>query len=243
VAKAREERALSAKKRPDKQRVTGEAARKKRREEAKKLSLNQRLIKALAHPLRVKLLAFLNEGEWSPNELSEELGEGLSQVSYHINVLVDFEMIEMTKTEPRRGAVEHYYRAIERAYIPSEMAKRIPKSGQQVIANDILEAIDKDVGDSAKSGRFYERNDCHVSYTPASLDEEGCAEANELADEFVSRFLEIEGKSAGRRATVEGGGEHIAISAAVLVFPSEHGEKKKARAKKKGKRSKKPKGK
>jgi DNA-binding transcriptional ArsR family regulator len=233
---------LSAEKKRGKQRDTSQAARMKRRQDAKKLSLNQRLIKALAHPLRVKLLAFLNEGEWSPNELSEELGEGLSQVSYHINVLEDFEMIEMTKTEPRRGAVEHYYRAVERAYIPSEMAKRIPKSGQQVIANDILEAIDLDVGDSTKSGKFYERDDSHASYTPASLDEQGCAEANELADEFVTRFLGIAAKSAGRRATGEGDGEHIALSAALLVFPSEHGEKKRARAKKQGKGSRKKKG-
>ena len=232
---------MSAEKKRGKQRETSQTARRKRREAAKKLTLNQRLIKALAHPLRVKLLAFLNEGEWSPSELSEELSEGLSQVGYHINVLEDFEMIELTKTEPRRGAVEHYYRAVERAYIPSEMAKRIPKSGQQVIANDILEAIDLDVGDSTKSGKFYERDDAHASYTPASLDEQGCAEVNELADEFVARFLDVAGKSACRRAAGEGGGEHIAISAALLVFPSEHGEKKKARAKKQAKRSRKKK--
>lgn len=227
---------MSAEKRSVKQKGTGRVSRQKRKQDAKKLSLNQRLIKALAHPLRVKVLALLNEGEWSPNELSEELGEGLTQVSYHVNALRDFEMIEMTKTEPRRGAVEHFYRAIERAYIPSEMAKRIPKSGQQVIANDILEAIDQDVGDSAKSGKFYERDDSHVSYTPASLDEQGCDEANQLADEFVARFLEIECKSASRRAARAGEGDHIAISAALLVFPSEHGAKK-ARSRNKGKRS------
>ena len=53
----------------------------------------------------------------SPNELSKELEEGLSQVSYHVKVLKDFECIEMVKTEPRRGAVEHYYRATSRAFL------------------------------------------------------------------------------------------------------------------------------
>ncbi len=233
---------MSAKKQPSGQSTEREATKRGKKQDPKEITLNQRLIKSLAHPLRVKILALMNDREWSPNELSEELVEGLSQVSYHVKVLRDFEMVEMTKTEPRRGAVEHYYRAIERAYIPSEMARYIPKTGQQVIANDILEAIDKDIGDSTKSGRFYERDDSHVSYTPADLDEQGCAEANELADEFVARFLEIEGRSANRRVVGEGGGEHIVVSSAVLVYPSEHGEKKKAPSRKR-KRSRKSKSK
>ena len=79
--------------------------------------MDQRLVKALAHPLRVEILTILNERMASPNELSKELEEGLSQVSYHVKVLKDFECIEMVKTEPRRGAVEHYYRATARAFL------------------------------------------------------------------------------------------------------------------------------
>ncbi len=51
-----------------------------------KRKLDQRLIKALAHPLRVEILAILNERVASPNELAKGLGEGLSQVSYHVKV-------------------------------------------------------------------------------------------------------------------------------------------------------------
>lgn len=57
-------------------RASKEAKKTKGKQDPKELSLNQRLIKALAHPLRVKLLAYLNDREWSPNELSEELNEG-----------------------------------------------------------------------------------------------------------------------------------------------------------------------
>lgn len=205
-------------------------------------SLSQRLMKALSNPLRVKMLALMNDREWSPNELSEELNEGLSQVSYHVKVLLDFEMIELTKTEPRRGATEHFYRAIERAYIPTEMAAHIPKSGRDIIANSFLRDIDRDVGASVRSRKFYERDDHHVTWTPADLDEEGCAEASAAADEFVERFLQAEANSANRRANHEGEGAHIAISAALLVFPSEHGEKRKAPSRKR-KRPKKGKGK
>src|ERR1044072_255427 len=76
--------------------------------------VDQQLVKSLAHPLRAQILAILNERVASPNELSKELGEGLSQVSYHVKVLRDYECIELVKTEPRRGAVDHYYRGMKR---------------------------------------------------------------------------------------------------------------------------------
>jgi len=199
----------------------------------KKLSLDQRLMKALSHPLRVVILDLLNNGEWSPRELERELGEGLSQISYHVKVLKDFELIEMTRTAPRRGAVEHYYRAVERAFLPSGMAKDIPKSAQQIIGEGILGKIDKDVGASLKSGKFYARDDWHTSWTPADLDNRGCEDAEKLADKFIEEFLKIAVESAQRRAVSEDGSEHIWTSAAVLVFGSEQAEKEKAPARKK----------
>lgn len=55
----------------------------------------------------MQILAILNERVASPNELSQQLDEGLSQVSYHVKVLVDCDCIELVRTKPRRGAVEH----------------------------------------------------------------------------------------------------------------------------------------
>ncbi len=216
--------------------------RTKKQEKKQPESLTQRLIKGLAHPLRVRILAYMNERAWSPRELERELGEGLSQVSYHVKVLHDFDLIELTGTAPRRGAVEHYYSAIERAFIPSSMTKDIPRSAQRVLGDDTLREIDKDLGASLKSGKFYARDDWHASWTPADLDDQGCKDAEKLADRFIEDFLEIEAESAQRRAECGDGGEHITISAAVLVFGSERGEKQKAPsrkpAKRKGKRKK-----
>jgi len=190
------------------------------KQDPKELSLNQRLIKGLAHPLRVRILAYMNDREWSPNELSEELHEGLSQISYHVKVLRDFEMIEMTRTMPRRGAVEHFYRAVERAYIPRWMAKLIPRSGNEIIGSNILEAIEEDLIASVKSGKFYEREDTHASYTPVILDGLGCEEADEVAIRAIKEILKIQSKAANRRAEGKGDGEYIPVSAAFLVFGS-----------------------
>jgi DNA-binding transcriptional ArsR family regulator len=192
----------------------------KREAKGARLSLKQRLIKALGHPLRWQILSLLNEREWSPNELHEELIEGLTQVSYHVKVLKDFELIEMTRTEPRRGAVEHFYRAVERAYLPTEISKNLPQSGRDIIANKVLEDIDQDLGSAIKSRKFYERADHHITWTPELLDEEGCTKANDLADEFVKRFIELGIESRNRQAKHVGADELVPISAALLVFPS-----------------------
>lgn len=71
------------------------------------------VVKALAHPLRVRALAILVQRAASPSELADELGEPLGNVSYHVRLLYDHGLIELVSTTPRRGAIEHHYRARE----------------------------------------------------------------------------------------------------------------------------------
>jgi len=67
--------------------------------------------KALSHPLRRAILASMpDEGDGvSPNIISKEMNEPLTNVSYHVRMLADLEMITSSGTTPRRGALEHYY--------------------------------------------------------------------------------------------------------------------------------------
>jgi DNA-binding transcriptional ArsR family regulator len=78
---------------------------------SKEASLDPRLIKALGHPVRVGALAILNERVASPSELAKELGESLGNVAYHVKVLEENDAIELVRTAPVRGALEHFYRA------------------------------------------------------------------------------------------------------------------------------------
>lgn len=70
-----------------------------------------RVHKALSHPLRANILKSLNNGKAviSPNEYSKETKEPLTNVSYHFRMLSDLGMVVLADTEPRRGALEHYY--------------------------------------------------------------------------------------------------------------------------------------
>jgi DNA-binding transcriptional ArsR family regulator len=69
------------------------------------------------HATRRAILAYLTDNEiGSPNEISQATGEPLGNVSYHVKQLFNPDnreknpsLIELVKTEPRRGAVEHFY--------------------------------------------------------------------------------------------------------------------------------------
>jgi DNA-binding transcriptional ArsR family regulator len=69
-----------------------------------------RYVKALSHPLRVRILALLQERTASPRELAEWLDATLGTVSYHVRTLHDFGLIELVRTTQVRGAIAHHYR-------------------------------------------------------------------------------------------------------------------------------------
>ncbi len=182
------------------------------------VGFTEKLAKAMSHPLRVQILALMNERPWSSREVERETGEGLSQVSYHVKVLKDLKLIEETSNRPVRGAVEHFYRATARAYVSPEMARHIPKSAQEIAGIDILREIDKDVGKAFMAGTFYRRRDWHASWTPLLMDDEGCAKAERIAVQAVQDMIEVSAEAASRLA--DGGPDlkPIPISAVVLVY-------------------------
>src|SRR3954452_8694347 len=77
-------------------------------------SSEARIAKALAHPLRARILQRLGERVASPGDLAVELEAPLGVVSYHVRMLRDYDCVELVRTEPRRGALQHFYRATAR---------------------------------------------------------------------------------------------------------------------------------
>jgi DNA-binding transcriptional ArsR family regulator len=196
-----------------------EKSRKKQRGGA----IDQRLVKALTHELRVEILGILNERIASPKELSDELGEGLSQVSYHVKVLRDYECIELVKTEPRRGAIEHFYRATSRAFLTDRAWYRLPDSIRPGLSADLMELIVSDAGTSLKAGVLDARKDRHMSRTPVIVDEAGWEDLMKTLDEARKRVEQIQGESSSRlRKSDEDG---LTASVALLGFELVEGGK------------------
>jgi DNA-binding transcriptional ArsR family regulator len=71
--------------------------------------IDQELVKALSHPIRVEILETLRGRIASPAELSREMEESVGVISYHANTLVRCGCLELVHTEPRRGSIEHFF--------------------------------------------------------------------------------------------------------------------------------------
>jgi len=199
----------------------------------KQTGVDQRLVKALAHPLRVQILMILNERMASPNELSKELEEGLSQVSYHVKVLKDFECIEMVKTEPRRGAVEHYYRATARAFFTDAEYQHLPDSIKPGATAAVFRMMMEDVSGALQGGTFTARDDMHLSWTPGVVDEQGWDESVELVNETLEQLIKIHSGSAKRLA--KSGEEGIPATAVLMNFEGLSAEAKSTKGVRKAK--------
>jgi DNA-binding transcriptional ArsR family regulator len=191
--------------------------------------VDRRLAKALSHPLRAHVLSILNERVASPNQIAGELEEPLGNVSYHVKTLAEMGCIELVRTEPRRGAIEHYYRAVVRPFFSDRDWKRLPPSARQGISDATLQLIWEDTSDALDAGTFDRRTDRHLSRSRLVLDEQGWQEVNELLLETMNRVVEIEAESAKRRA---GDGEPGFNTKAVLMhFESSSGGESTKRSK------------
>src|SRR5919106_2113030 len=135
--------------------------------------VDPRIAKALSHPMRARILLILNERVASPNEIAEMIGERLPNVSYHVRALLDLGCIELVDTAQRRGAIEHYYRAVVRPFFSDRDWKRLPRSGRQAIADVGLQLIWEDVSKAIEAETFEARPDRHLSRSPLVVDEQG----------------------------------------------------------------------
>jgi predicted transcriptional regulator len=76
----------------------------------------ERLARANTHPLRVSILEVLgiDSGRTlSPKDLSLELQAPLSTVNYHVTELRRSGLVEVVEEHQVRGAIEHFYRAVD----------------------------------------------------------------------------------------------------------------------------------
>jgi DNA-binding transcriptional ArsR family regulator len=159
-----------------------------------------RLAKALSHPLRARIFAILDEQVASPNEIAEMLDERLPNVSYHVRALAELECIELVRTAQRRGAIEHYYRAVKRPFFSDSDWKRLPRSGRQAVADVGLQLIWQDVSQAIEAGKFEGRPDLHLSRTPLVVDEQGWGELKDALMGVLADAEQIVKRSGDRLA-------------------------------------------
>jgi len=165
----------------------------------KEYTPDQRVIKALSHPLRFRILVVLNQKVASPSEIADELGEPLGNVAYHTKILAENGAIEQVRTAPVRGALEHFYRAQTRPWFDDELSAQLPDSVRQALSSEIISYIWEDVVAASEAGGFDDA-ETHITRTHVDLDEDAYRELADLLNSVVNRALELHAEAGPRLA-------------------------------------------
>ena len=156
-----------------------------------------RYVKALAHPLRVRILSMLEEHDASPVQLAEHLDATLGTVAYHVRTLERLGLIEMVATHQRRGATEHVYAAREHPrFSDSAWATTNPMTKHVMIAS-ALSQIGEFATQSAAAGGF-DRPEASLTRHAMPLDAEGWAALAEAHGRWQREIAAIEAAAAKR---------------------------------------------
>jgi DNA-binding transcriptional ArsR family regulator len=173
-----------------------------------------RIIKALTHPLRIQILAALDERTASPSELADELGAPLGNVSYHVRQLAGLGLIKLVKRTPRRGAIEHHYKAVGRPQITDDAWAGTPATVKDAVVGAALGDVGSAVTAAAAAGGF-SRPDSHLTRTQVTLDERGWKDLDNELNATLNRVQKIADASGKRIAKA---GEDAAQPATIVMM-------------------------
>jgi DNA-binding transcriptional ArsR family regulator len=163
-----------------------------------------RIAKALAHPLRARILQRLGERVASPGDLAVELNAPLGVVSYHVRMLRDYDCIELVRTEPRRGALQHFYRATARPNFGDYQWRSLPSPLRRELAGETIQGVVTDLAVAADAGML-EDPELVLTCTPLELDEKAFKKINKLLARTREQVLNIATESAERGGGVSDG--------------------------------------
>jgi DNA-binding transcriptional ArsR family regulator len=162
-------------------------------------SLDVHLVRALAHPLRWRILELVTEREEaSPVQLARELSHSLATVSHHVRLLRDLGYVELVRTAQRRGAVEHFYRAVAVAFLTDEQWASLPRVVRRGLARQTFQRIFEDAAGAGSAGGF-DMPGAHIDRVPLALDDTGWQELSEVLLDVLYQAEDIQRRSDARR--------------------------------------------
>ncbi|HEY2053910.1 MAG TPA: winged helix-turn-helix domain-containing protein [Solirubrobacterales bacterium] len=166
--------------------------------------IDQNLVKALTHPIRVRILEALQGRSASPTELAKEFGESLGVVSYHTNALLDLDCIEQIKTRPKRGTIEHFYSARPRSFIGHQDWRKAPLSVRGGVTGEALRTFVAKIGAALAADTIDRRGDTTLNWMPIQVDEQGWRETAEILDRALQELQTVATESRERLGEEDG---------------------------------------
>jgi DNA-binding transcriptional ArsR family regulator len=166
--------------------------------------IDQELVKALAHPIRVSILEALQGRLASPSELSQELGQSLGVISYHANTLVECGCLELVHTKQRRGALEHFFGLTPRSFIGHQDWRRAPLPLLSGVTSAAVQTFVEKAAEAIDAGTIDSREDTTLNWMPITADEDGWREVAEIMDRTLELLVGVHERSSKRLAGAEG---------------------------------------
>ena len=176
-----------------------------------------RYVRALAHPLRVRILAILEERVASPAQIAPSFEASLGVVSYHVRTLEKLGLIEQVGQRQVRGATQHFYRALERPRISDEAWGNAAPIVKQAMIGATIEQIHQYVTNSAGAGGF-DRADAHITRTALRLDAKGWEQLARRCHKLLEDVAKIEEGVAKRQTRANRSPEDLESVGLVLMM-------------------------
>jgi DNA-binding transcriptional ArsR family regulator len=150
-----------------------------------------RYLKAVSHPVRVRILAMLDEGAASPKQLADRLNASLGVVAYHVRTLHELDLLRLVGTRQRRGATEHMYATVARPSFSDEAWAAMEPVAKQRLLGSMLRQIGEYANASAAAGGF-DRSDANVSRLSLRLDDKGWEQLANASKKWLAEVEKIE---------------------------------------------------
>jgi DNA-binding transcriptional ArsR family regulator len=182
-------------------------------------TIDQDLVRALAHPMRVRILEALQGRTASPTELAREFRESLGVVSYHVNALLDVNCIEQVHTKPKRGTIEHFYAARPRSFIGHQDWRDAPFSVRAGVTSEAIRTFVDKVGAAVDADTIDSREDTTLNWMPITVDERGWRETAEILDRALRELMSVAADSRERLGEEAG----IPVVTALAAFETPPG--------------------
>lgn len=186
------------------------------------LSNSVRLAKAMADPLRVKILLELSMRDMSPSQFFERFGGGsVSRVDRHFKVLLKYGWLVKVGEKTggkRRGGVEHFYRAVRPALFDNESWATLPEPMRNSVTAQWFTTLSERVWTAMAKGTIDARDDRHISWTPLSVDQRGWDSIMPRVDALFEFIFEEQERA--KRRMVDSGEDPIPMTIALAAFES-----------------------
>ncbi|HKH64237.1 MAG TPA: hypothetical protein VKA35_02120 [Solirubrobacterales bacterium] len=178
-----------------------------------------RLAKVLGNPLSLKIVKELNLREMSASEFFGRFGGAprLSAVNRRFKALAEDGWLVKTREETggrRRGATEHFYRAIGPAIFDTENWSEVAEAVRGTFSWRVFEQLAEQVREALDAGTFDARPDRHHTWTPLLLDELGW---NQVIASVDAAFHDLLTQQAAAKVRLSESGEEPIIATVYLV--------------------------